>query len=327
MSTGPAFLSVLFVCFNQQDTVAAALQSILDQDWCNLEIVVSDDASTDGTFAVIEALLQGYRGPHRLVVNRNVTNLGVGGNINQAVSLSHGDLLVIAAGDDVSLPQRCAHLAEAWEHSGRRLDLIASPLIDMDAHGGLHGVIRPARLQDLSTPDLWLTRRPHVVGAAQAWTRRAYEHFGPLPKGVVAEDLIMVFRAVCLGGALTLDKPLVQYRRGGLSGRVRSLSAADVTRRLLSNNRHALVESQVLCADADKAGCSTAVRSWFARELGRERFIHDLFANESWRVRLQLAMQSREPDWTQRLRLFVYAACPQLLAPFFALKRAVYRFK
>lgn len=316
-------LSVLFVCYKQEAQVEAALRSILDQRCENLEVVVSDDASPDGTFEVIQRIVAGYQGPHRVVVHRNETNLGVGGNIAKAVSLSSGELLFIAAGDDISLPHRCARVAEVWEQSGRKLDLIASPLIDMDGQGQLHGVIRPSPLQDLRTPDDWVRKRPHVVGAAQAWTRRAYDHFGALPQGVVAEDLVMVFRAICLGGAVTIDEPLVQYRRGGLSGRVRSMSADDVIKRLLRTHRHALIESQLMLGDARKAGCSAFVQAWFEREHRRECWIRDAFqANGVW-AKIPMLWQPSGMHLGQRLRLWMYATCPAVTAPFFALKRSV----
>ncbi len=316
-------LSILFVCYKQESQVEAALRSILDQRYPHIEIVVSDDASPDGTFAVIQRVVAAYTGPHRVILNRNETNLGVGGNIAKAVSLSSGELLFIAAGDDISLPHRCARVAEVWEESGRQLDLIASPLIDMDGQGQLHGVIRPSPLQDLRTPDDWVRKRPHVVGAAQAWTRRAYDHFGPLPQGVVAEDLIMVFRAICLGGAATIDEPLVQYRRGGLSGRVRSMSADEVIKRLLRANRHALIESQLMLGDARKAGCSAFVQAWFESEYRRACWTHELFQADGFMAKLQKLWQSSGMSTRQRLRLWMYATCPAVTAPFFALKRGV----
>lgn len=319
-------LSVLFVCYKQQDEVAAALQSILNQDYGHLEIVVSDDASPDDTFVVLQRVIESYQGPHQIIFNRNEQNLGVGGNIAQAVSLSSGELLVIAAGDDISLPHRCSRLAEVWEQSDRQLDLIASALVDMDVQGHLHGVICPDALQALQTPDDWIRSRPHIVGAAQAWTRRVYDHFGPIPKGVVAEDLVMVFRAVCLGGAVSIDDPLVQYRRGGLSSRVRALHAQDVIKRLLSNNGHALIESELMLGDARKAVCSSAVQSWFEQEHRRERWIHDLFAAKGW-ARLRMLWQVSGPPQSQRVRWWIYAACPAVMAPFFALKRGIAKFK
>ena len=93
-----------------------------------------------------------------------------------------------------------------------------------------------------------------MVGARQAWTKRLVERFEPLPPGTVAEDPVMVFRALGSGGAITLREPLVQYRRGGISRSRRSLSARDVVERLLKSNRHALVETEQMLKDAERMG-------------------------------------------------------------------------
>jgi hypothetical protein len=269
----------------------------------------------------MQAALAGYSGPHRAVLNRNPVNLGIGAHLSRLVALSRGELLFVTAGDDVSLPQRCARVVEAWLAGGRRADLIASALVDLDEHGGTHQVIVPtdlARYRDLGD---WIADPPHVVGAAQAWTRRVFERFGPLPGGVVAEDLIMVARAIGSGGAITLAEPLVQYRRGGLSRRVRTHHASDVVERVLKNNRHALVELPLLLADARAMGQLHHVQRVLEARLARERYIAEVFAAGGTAERLRLAAGARAVPVALRLRMLVYAAWPQLLSPWFALKR------
>ena len=160
-----------------------------------------------------------------------------------------------------------------------------------------------------------------VVGAAQAWTRRLFDRFGPLPEGVVAEDLLMVFRAIVGGGAMTLAEPLVRYRRGGISRRRRAMSARQVVVRLLKNNRHSLIELPQLLADARVAGQLEAVEAALQRQLAREVFIRDLFAANSLGERARLVARSSEVPLSQRLRFAVYAICPALLAPLFWAKR------
>ena len=317
--------SILLIAYEQQATIAEAIAGALAQTYSPLEIVVSDDASSDATFAAMEAALTGYGGPHRIVLNRNERNLGIGAHLSRAVALSHGDLLFVAAGDDVSLPQRCERVVEVWLASGKRLDLIASALEDIDERGAVHARISPSDLAAYRDAADWIARPPFVVGAAQAWTRRLFDRFGPLPEGVVAEDLLMVFRAVVSGGAATLAEPLVRYRRGGISGRRRAMSAGDVVERLLKNNRHSLVELPQLLVDARVAGQLPAVEVRLHRQLAREVFIRDLFAATSLARRLRLVTRASAVPLGQRLRFATYAICPNLLAPLFVLKRLAAR--
>ena len=317
------WVSMLLIAYRQADTVAAAIAGALAQTYPALEILVSDDASDDGTWAAIEAALAGYRGPHRIVRNRNPVNLGIGAHLSQLVAMSQGELIFIAAGDDVSLPQRCERTVAAWLAHQRRPDLIASALIDIDAQGGSHGIVRPSDLADWRNAADWIAHQPHVIGAGQAWTRRVFERFGPLPAGTVAEDLIMVFRAVVSGGAITLDEALVQYRRGGLSQRRRATHAAQVSAKLASNARHSLVELPCLLRDAALAGVSDQVAPGLQRQLVRERHVESQLADGPLAARLRRLLSDREVPAMLRLRVFVYAACPALLAPGFAVKRWV----
>jgi len=318
-------VSVLLIAFNQQATVAEAIAGALAQTYSPLEIVVSDDASSDDSFAAMKAALAGYAGPHRVLLNRNPTNLGIGAHLSHLVSLSHGELLFVAAGDDVSLPQRCERVVAAWLASGKKLDLIASALLDLDERGQVRDPIVPSDLGSYRNAADWLARPPFVVGAAQAWTRRVFERFGPLPPGVVAEDLLMVFRAIVSGGALTLPEPLVRYRRGGVSRGRRAMSAQDVVAGLLKNNRSSLVELPRLLADARVAGQLPAVEAALSARLAREELIRDVFAADSQAKRWHAFSQARNVPLSLRLRVLVYAAFPALLAPLFGLKRLLAR--
>jgi glycosyltransferase involved in cell wall biosynthesis len=314
-------VSLLLLAYQQEDCVEAAVRGALAQTYSPLEILVSDDASSDGTWAAIERATADYDGPHRVIPNRNEVNLGIGAHIDRLVARSQGELIVIAAGDDISLPQRCTRIVDAWLAADRRPDLIASHLIDLDAAGQTHATIAPTDLAGYRDAADWLARPPHVVGAAQAWTRRLFDRFGPLPAGTVAEDLLMVFRAIVSGGSITLAEPLVQYRRGGISRRRRSLHASDVVARLLKNNRHALVELPQLLADARLAGQLETVEDSVSRQFEREAYVRDLFAAPDFSGRWRAFIGASRVPVAWRLRIFVYAAFPGVLAPWFALKR------
>ncbi|HOL36330.1 MAG TPA: glycosyltransferase [Rubrivivax sp.] len=316
------WVSMLLIAYRQAGTVGAAVAGALAQTYSPLEIVVSDDASGDGTWDAIEAALAGYAGPHRIVRNRNARNLGIGAHLSKLAAMARGELLFVTAGDDVSQPERCERTVQAWLAHGRRPDLIACPLLDIDAAGAQQGLLQPSDLGAYRGAGDWIARPPHVIGAGQAWTRRLVERFGPLPEGTVAEDLVMVFRAIVSGGAITLAEPLVAYRRGGLSRRRRALRAADVRRKLLANARHSLVELPCLLRDAELAGVRDEVAPALERQLARERHIAAQFdAAATPRARLRRLLRDRAVPAATRLRVFAYAALPWLLAPWFALKR------
>lgn len=268
--------SVLFLAYNQRPLVREAVESVLNQEGPPLEILLSDDASTDGTFVEMAALARDYRGPHHVVARRNEQNLGIGEHLNTLVRESRGELLVVAAGDDISEPTRVQRLQQAWMRSDCTLDLIATPLIAMDENGTLGATITVDDLSQWRSLDDWLARKPYVVGAAHAWTRRLFDRFGPLSRDIAYEDQILVFRAICAGKAVTLPEPLVRYRSGGTSARQPSRSAADRLRRLNVQNRRHLAELQQLLSDAGHTPFLSTVQAALEPELAKQEYLRDL---------------------------------------------------
>lgn len=58
----PFKVSIAFLSFNQATYVAEALRSVLSQDLPGLDIVVSDDCSTDASYEILQQVVGGYRG-------------------------------------------------------------------------------------------------------------------------------------------------------------------------------------------------------------------------------------------------------------------------
>lgn len=90
-------------CFNASDTVLRAVDSALAQDWPNLEILIVDDASTDGSAIVVEAAIAGET-KTRLI--RHSTNTGPAGTRNTIIDEAKGEFIAFFDDDDESLPER-----------------------------------------------------------------------------------------------------------------------------------------------------------------------------------------------------------------------------
>lgn len=211
-------VTVILFCFNQERTVGEAALSCLQQDYDGpLEIIFSDDCSTDETCTILQELAFTYQGKHTVRLRRNPVNLGIGGHYNVAITEAQGDLVFTAAGDDISLPQRVSTITSAWLEAHRIPDLITSNLIKIDENGIETGVIDVDDLSLWDSPEKWMAKRPYVIGAAHAFTRRMHERFGNFISEVVYEDQIMAFRMTLGGGGVKVGRPLVKYRFGGVS--------------------------------------------------------------------------------------------------------------
>jgi len=316
-------VSILLIAYGQQHVVADAVRGALAQTWSPLEILISDDASSDDTFNVIQQTVRDYTGPHHIVLNRNAQNMGISAHLSKLARMSHGELLVVMAGDDISVPQRCTRLVQTWLAHERRPDLIASDLMELDGGDGntAPGLIVPTDLNAYHGFDDWRAHRPWLVGAAHAWSRRLFERFGDMQPGSAAEDQIMTFRAIMTGGAISLHEPLVRYRRGGLSGRKRWATVSSYVAHQQRSNRYVLAELAQLQQDACTADVGEEMRAALAPKLARERWMHDIFAARGLEARLRLLLGGHAVKVGFRIRMFLYATMPWVYAPVFALKR------
>lgn len=101
--------------YNQEKYIREAVEGAFSQTYEPLEIILSDDCSSDRTFEIMQEMAAAYEGPHRVVVRRSRTNLGTLGHVLTVAHTAKGDIFVVSAGDDISLPDRVSKtVASLW---------------------------------------------------------------------------------------------------------------------------------------------------------------------------------------------------------------------
>ena len=210
--------SFVVLAYNQERFIREAVEGAFAQTYCPLEIILSDDASTDQTFAVMSELAANYRGPHSVRLNRNEVNLGVAGHYNRICQLASGQCLVVSAGDDVSQASRVKRIAEEWERAGRPAEAVFYSQVQRITKEGRtcaeEGVVVSCE-QPADAARLLSEWGGFVVGASMAVTRGVLEKFGPLGEDVPCEDIPALWRGALCGHLLFIDEALVQWRVGG----------------------------------------------------------------------------------------------------------------
>lgn len=99
MSSSQKLISICIPAYNSERFIGEAVDSVLRQTYGELELIVVDDCSPDGTFDV----LRGYDAP-RMRLYRNLVNIGAEKNWNKCLGLARGDYVKILPGDDVLYP-------------------------------------------------------------------------------------------------------------------------------------------------------------------------------------------------------------------------------
>jgi glycosyltransferase involved in cell wall biosynthesis len=97
----PPLVSIVTPCLNAARFIEEAVQSVMSQDYPQIEYIVMDGGSTDGTVEILERAGQRYEGRLRFVSGRD---RGAADAINRGFSLSRGQIFTYLSADDVYLP-------------------------------------------------------------------------------------------------------------------------------------------------------------------------------------------------------------------------------
>lgn len=100
MVSAPA-ISVIVPMYNAKKYIAKCLDSVLAQTFQNYEVVLVDDASTDGSRKIAERYLEKFGG--RLAIYENQKNLGVSATRNKGLKISRGEYVFFLDADDLLL--------------------------------------------------------------------------------------------------------------------------------------------------------------------------------------------------------------------------------
>jgi glycosyltransferase involved in cell wall biosynthesis len=193
--------------------IGEAIASVLAQDFTDLELLIVDDASTDGTVEVIA----GFDDP-RIRVLHNETNIGPGRNWNRLLDEARGRYVKVMGCDDVLLPDSLGAQVAVLE-SDPDIVLVTGPRLLVTESGrrlmrrGNAGFV--GRVSGLVAARQMVRHGSHLVGEPVATLMRvstAHEagHFDESEPYCI--DMEMWFRLFELGDLYVLEQPVSKYR-------------------------------------------------------------------------------------------------------------------
>lgn len=108
-------VSVAIITYNQKKFLEECIRSILSQDYPNIEIIIADDGSTDGTKEILEKYAKDYPGIFILKVSDR--NRGITENSNAAHFACTGKYIAWMGGDDLMLPGKLRKQVDYMERN------------------------------------------------------------------------------------------------------------------------------------------------------------------------------------------------------------------
>lgn len=208
-------VTLALFAYNQERFIKEAVEAALDQNYGNLEIIISDDCSTDSTFEIIKSIASNYLGPHELRINRNSENLGLAKHFSKIMATARGELIVLAAGDDISFSTRVSKTVELFSNNPQA-SIVAFSMKIIDKDGveiQRTSKKTKSRIKKVFLDDFLESRSPNISGASRGIRKKVFDFFGDLNETCPTEDTPYLLRSLMMGHALLSSDCEIMYRR------------------------------------------------------------------------------------------------------------------
>jgi glycosyltransferase involved in cell wall biosynthesis len=208
-----ALVSVILCNYNYRRFVGEAIESVLRQSYENLELIIVDDGSTDGSRSVIQSFLD-----KRIGTVFHQSNLGQAAALNTGFARSKGSFLAFLDADDAWMPHKLAAVLGAFEDASLSLVQHNLQVIDSDFNliDRIHPGIQPGVRDVLQA----YFKENHTgffsVTSGITSTRTVLQHVFPLPESWrICADVPLTRPLPIFGLVTTLEEPLGYYRIHG----------------------------------------------------------------------------------------------------------------
>ena len=206
---GPACASVAMATYNGMPYVRRQIDSILDQIETTDQLVIVDDASSDGTWEYLQTLTH-----PALELVRHASNLGIRASFQEALTACRHEFVFLADQDDIWLPTKRAVVMRTFAtRPDVALVISDARVIDADdrvvgasfmqTRGGFRGSVLSTILKN------------RYLGCAMVVRRSVLPLVLPIPHGAPMHDMWLGAMGAMQGAVAYLDEPLLDYRRHG----------------------------------------------------------------------------------------------------------------
>lgn len=200
------------ITYNQQNYIGEAIESAFNQDYHGeIEYIISDDASSDRTFDVINAVISRFQ-EENIILNRHKNNLGIASNVNWVLNHATGDYIVLADGDDVFNPSRVSRVIDYFISNPGAI-MVDCGYNVMDAQGKVWLTVNQNAGSVFTVKDLTPWNNIWCNGCSRMIHRKLLSFFPDLNSDIYDHDMPMIARALLGNGEIhIIGDVLVNYR-------------------------------------------------------------------------------------------------------------------
>lgn len=223
-------VSVIITVYNLAPYIREALDSVLTQDYENLEVIVADDASTDGSQEILKEYSKKYPTKVKLILNER--NQGVTANSNTAFFACTGELIAILDGDDVYLQGKIKAQVEKFVQDPEVvLCYHATEIFDSATNKTIYVTNQNPREYTDNAEEM--IARGGILTCAVMVRRSACPSCGFDTRLRDTQDWVFLTEVALKGKVARIDRVLCRYRKHGRGASDRTFELLDQSLRAL----------------------------------------------------------------------------------------------
>ncbi|WP_417238892.1 glycosyltransferase family 2 protein [Bizionia sp.] len=155
-------VSIILPVFNGEQFLAQSIDSCLKQSYCNIELIIVNDASTDGSYSIIEKFANT---DNRIRVINNANNRKLPASLNIGHRVANGSLMTWTSDDNIYTPNAIEEMVNGMGNN--KADIVYSNFYHIDEHDTIIGSYVYCKTRTILLDN--------IVGACFLYRKKVYE--------------------------------------------------------------------------------------------------------------------------------------------------------
>jgi len=197
MSHSPPLVSVIVVVRNEAKYISQTIESILNQDYPNVEVHVQDGGSTDGTLEILKSY------PIKWI---SEPDSGMANAANKAASYVSGEYLIFEGGDDLLKPNAITLMVEAFEKNPH-VGYVYGDIDIIDSEGIPYSILRG---KPFDMDELFIYN--YIPSQSVLLKRSAFEGIGRFDENLILADWDLRIKMGAVSQSAYIPHFLASYR-------------------------------------------------------------------------------------------------------------------
>ncbi len=205
-------VSVVIPCYNHEKFVQDCIQSVINQSYGNIELIIIDDGSKDCSKEKVESMLNKCEDRFSRFKFYSRPNKGLSATLNEALEWCKGDYFSIIASDDQMLPHKIEYQVNYLQSNSKVVACFGNVKLIDDNNKVIKVENHPKRTYDFN--EIFLNKH-HINASTQMIRMNVIHNVGGYKNGITIEDLYMWLKLAAVGQLYSDKEVLSLYRLHG----------------------------------------------------------------------------------------------------------------